>query len=341
MATLEDLIALNDEVALLASAGIPLDSDIVKIGKNRRHELTRINAAVARRVGRGESLVEAVSAEDDSLPELYQNVVEAGLRCGRLPAALEGLCDDSQSLLLLKRRVAMALIYPVLIAALAYGLFVASLLYFLPTLLETYRGLEVPFGPALNLCRELRATLPIWGPIPVVVLLLLIVAWIRGGWQPTFGWTGLLAPLKWLPGIRPLLLDARSATMARLTALLLEHEVPLAESLRLAGGLTGGRRRVSTGATAVDEAVRHAPPLLRWAATLSGPESSGPESSAAERIESFRLAADVYQARVDQRLQQLRRGIPILTLVVLGGGLTLVFVLSVFGPFVQLMQGLM
>lgn len=82
--------------------------------------------------------------------------------------------------------------------------------------------------------------------------------------------------------------------------------------------------------------MRDAPPLLRWAGNWTGQDDS-----VAERAELFRLAADVYQARVDRRLAQLQRGIPVLTLVVLGGGATLLFALSVFSPFVQLMQGVM
>ena len=93
MSTLEDLIALNEEVALLTKTGVPLDPAIAKIGRNRKHEMTRIHATVARRIGRGEPLVDAVAAQDDSLPEVYQNIVAAGLRCGRLPTVLEGLSD--------------------------------------------------------------------------------------------------------------------------------------------------------------------------------------------------------------------------------------------------------
>jgi general secretion pathway protein F len=337
MSTLEEVIALNDEVTLLAQAGIPLDPGMVRIGRNRKHELTRINAAVARRVGRGESLVDAVAAEDDSFPEVYQNIVEAGLRCGRLPALLEGLCDHSQSVVALKRRLAIALIYPILVAALAYGLFVASLLFFLPTLIETYDELAVPFGPALDACRGLRTTLPLWGPIPLLLLTLLIIAWIRSSWHPQIGWTGLLAPLTWLPWMRPVLQDVRSAGTARLTALLLEQGVPLPESLRLASGVAGNRgwQRAVEPATVGEAGSARVSPLLQWAIT----QPAG-EAGSDERVESFRLAADVYEARAERSLRRLRQWVPVFALVFVGGVMTLLYVLSVFGPFLQLVRGL-
>ncbi len=338
MSTLEDVIALNEEVTLLAQAGIPLDPSMVRIGRNRKHELTRINAAVARRVGRGELLVDAVAAEDDSFPEVYQNIVEAGLRCGRLPTLLEGLCDHSQSVVTLKRRMATALIYPVLVATLAYGLFVASLIFFLPRLMETYDELEVPFGPALDICRGLRATLPLWGPLPLVVLALVIIAWIRNSRHPRIGWTGLLTPLTWLPWMRPVLQDGRSAGTARLAALLLDHGVPLPESLRLAAGVTGddGWQRALEPATADKARGSRVSPLLRWAITQ--PAS---EAGANERVESLRLAADVYEARAKRSLRRLRQWVPVFALVFVGGAMTLLYVLSVFGPFLQLLRGLM
>ncbi len=338
MSTLEDVIALNEEVTLLAQAGIPLDPGMVRIGTNRKHELTRINAAVARRVGRGESLVDAVAAEDDSFPSVYQSIVEAGLRCGRLPALLEGLCDYSQSVTSLKRRMATALIYPVLVAAVAYGLFVASLMIFLPKLIETYHELEVPLGPAVDICRSLRATLPLWGPIPLVIFALLVITWIRSRRHPDIGWTGLLQPLSWLPWMRPVLKDVRSASTARLAALLLDHGVPLPESLRLAAGATGDNdwQRALTDPTADKVASAQVLPMLQWAiAPLAG------DAGVHERIDSLRLAADVYEARAERSLRRLRRWVPVFALIFVGGVMTLLYVLSVFGPFIQLLRGLM
>ena len=186
----------------------------------------------------------------------------------------------------------------------------------------------------------LRATLPLWGPIPVVGLAWLCHRLVSR--QPsTDDWLDrVCAPLSWLPWMRPALQDARSAGVARLTALLLEHDVPLAESLRLAAGAAGNRRlrravEPPGDAATSDRRKPSLPPLLEWAIT-----HPSDQAATRERIDSLRLAADVYHTRAEWRLQQLQRWIPVVALVVVGGGVTLLYFLSVFGPFVQLLRGL-
>ena len=77
-------------------------------------------------------------------------------------------------------------------------------------------------------------------------------------------------------------------------------------------------------------------PMLQWAVTQ--PTDKAEDS---ERVESLRLAADVYQARAQRNLQRLRQWVPVFALIFVGGAMTLLYVLSVFGPFLQLLIGLM
>ena len=54
--TLDDFVAWNDQLAALVQAGVPLDFGLGASGADLTESLKRINAAVARRVSRGESL---------------------------------------------------------------------------------------------------------------------------------------------------------------------------------------------------------------------------------------------------------------------------------------------
>src|SRR5204862_8220654 len=88
--TIDQLLALNEEIAALVRAGIPLDRGLLEAGRDVRGRLGRIAGALGRRLGRGESLVEALHAEERAIPPLYRAGVEAGARAGRLPVALDG-----------------------------------------------------------------------------------------------------------------------------------------------------------------------------------------------------------------------------------------------------------
>ena len=89
--TIDQLLALNEEIAALVRAGVPLDRGLLDAGRDVRGQLGRIAGALGRRLGRGESLVAALGAERKAIPPLYRAVVEAGTRAGRLPVALEGM----------------------------------------------------------------------------------------------------------------------------------------------------------------------------------------------------------------------------------------------------------
>ena len=85
--SLEDLVALNDEIAGLVRAGVPLEMGLAGWGRDLPGELGRTASQLGEAVARGESLSESIAAQGDRIPRVYSALVTAGLRSGRLPAA--------------------------------------------------------------------------------------------------------------------------------------------------------------------------------------------------------------------------------------------------------------
>ena len=121
--TLEHLIALNDEIVALTRSGMPLERGLLDLGSDLPGRLRAIALALGERMSRGESLPEALAASGAEVPPVYEAVVEAGLRSGRLPIALEGLSTFARGYLEARRSIGLALWYPLLVLTLAYGLF--------------------------------------------------------------------------------------------------------------------------------------------------------------------------------------------------------------------------
>ena len=121
--SLDQLIALNDEIAALARAGVPLEPALAELGSDMPGRLGAIAATFAERTRRGESLLEILSDQSLQLPPVYRAVVEAGLRTGRLPAALEALAGSIRRVAETRRGVAAAAFYPLLVLVLAWGFF--------------------------------------------------------------------------------------------------------------------------------------------------------------------------------------------------------------------------
>src|SRR5437763_724442 len=139
--SMEQLLALNEEIAALVRAGIPLDRGLLEAGRDVRGRLGRIAGALGRRLGRGESLVEALHAEERAIPPLYRAVVEAGARAGRLPVALEGMARYVRGYAEARTAIGLALWYPLLVLSLAYGLFIGLVWVVVPRFVDAFDSL--------------------------------------------------------------------------------------------------------------------------------------------------------------------------------------------------------
>ena len=328
MASLEELIAFNDEVATLTRAGVPIDVGWSQLSRDPDVASRQINSTLAQRVQNGVPLADALSKQD--FPPIYECVVGAGMRCDRLPAALEALSQYTQSLLNLRQSLRMAFVYPFIICVLAYLLFVVSCLFAAP---DSY--------PLVDIGRE---WLPFWMAIPPVLFIAILWVAIRTNSSRTTWCRGLPWFFRCMPGVSKVIADQRCASLSEVLALLVKHEVPLHEGLRLAAGASGDpklRAAAEQTANAIEQGqvltqdfqpAQQFPPFLRWA--LTSPKETG------DLARTLMLAARTYRNRAERRTKWLRTAIPMLTCVVLAGGVTLLYCLSVFGPLVQLIKDL-
>ncbi len=344
MASFDELIAFNKEVASLSHAGIPIDLGLSQLSSDPDIANRRINEALTERVESGVSLVDAVSDEAQSLPPIYQSVVGAGLRCGRLPAALEALSRYTQPLLDVGHSLRSALIYPLIICGLAYLLFVASCLFVPPESYQQMADLGAGASAVFHVVQTLRDSLPFWAPIPPVLLIVLLLVGFRSNGSRTTWLRGLPRLFSWFPGVSRVTADQRCASLAELLALLVEHEIPLHEALRLAAQASGDHELTSAAAQMANAAeqerspapdadeARQFPPFLRWA--ITSPTEAG------DLVRTLRIASQTYRHRAERRIKWIRTVAPMMTCVVVAGGVTLLYCLSIFVPFVQLMKEL-
>jgi type II secretory pathway component PulF len=152
------------------------------------------------------------------------------------------------------------------------------------------------------------------------------------------------AALLFWPGLRRVQRDSRSAVEADILALLIAHDVPLADAIELAGDAAGdwrtraadariaaALRRGESLAAASSRAGDDAP-VVRW--MLLGGERR--ESLVA----ALRHAATGYQSRATQRAEMVRIWFPFVVTIVVGGGAVLAVGLALFLPFTHMRLGL-
>jgi general secretion pathway protein F len=323
---------------------VPLELGLLGFSRDQPAQLGRINSAIAERMSRGDSLPDAIAAEGDRFPPVYRVVVDAGLKSGRLTAALEAMSRFASELADLRRHVGLALVYPLIVLSLAYGLFVVFLLAIVGRFHDSAVVFDIPMGRALKFLFDLQGTAVYWAWLPPVCLLLFVWWWQARGRVDSLSGAGPQGPLGWIPGVKRIRSNSLHANFAELLALLIEHDVPLPQALELAADATGDAGIQNSAHQAAD-ALRRGddvgraligrggfPPFLRWIVS----QSPGQRSLA----HSLHTAADLYRQRAVDATDWLKLGFPIAAGIVIGGGSALLYSLTVFLPLVDLLENL-
>ena len=344
--TLDQLLALNEEIAALVRAGLPLDRGLLETGRDVRGRLGRIAGVLGRRLNRGEDLAEALEAERRAIPPLYRAVVEAGARAGRLPAALEGMAQyirgvsDARAIDRAGAVVSRAGPRPGVRAVRRAAL---------------PRGAAVPGGLRIAGTGDARAAAmagaapagpkPTGGRSDRSLIAVLLVVWMRSGTTAGLrggSWGGL----RLFPWMGRLLADFEAANFAELLALLLEHQVPYPSALVLAAEAAGAPRLIDGAgrvaeairggapvATAVEAAGRGAfPPMLRW--TLATGQAQGSLGSALHHM------AELYRKRARYRAEQIAVFLPMIFTLGVAGSAVALYAITLFLPLVEILNGL-
>lgn len=337
--TLDELVALNQEIALLVRAGVPLEAGLAMLGEDLPGRLGRLTTKVAERMGRGETLADAVSEEGKSWPQVYRAVVEAGMRSGRLAAALEGITATARRVAEMRRVAGTALVYPIFVVVLAVFLF---WLYVARLSIDLYWA-DAAGGTFASMMTGLRATAHVWGPlVPALIVLAAIVWWVasaRAGFAARRSW-----PLAWIPSVRKLINYGCAATFAEILALLGEHEVPLHDAVGLAATASGDARIGRAGCQIAASLEQGRPLMLAAVEVKNLPEGLGwlrcVGGTQAALTRSARNAAETFRRRAEYQADWVRLMLPVLLTVTVGAGATLAFALAMFVPWTRLMHDL-
>ena len=338
--SLDQFIALNDELAALVRAGVPLERGLAEASRDLQGRLGSMTKELGRRLSEGAGLPEAIEASGGRMPVLYQAVVEAGIRSGRLAEALEGMASMAKGYAEARTAVGMALLYPLIVAGLAYSLGLVFVTRIAPRFVSALRDLGLAPIRALGLLTWLDESLWFWAPIPPVLLGALALRWIWSGRSSAVDLGGSGRLWRLVPMAGSMIASYRAANFAGLLALLTDHRVPLDQAVRLAGDASADRgfRRAAAevaesirrGEVAVDASSKTGPfpPLLGWMLTAGHRQGDLPRA--------LSQLAETYRLRARGRADLLRLALPTVCLLGLGVGAVLVYAMMLFLPLLGL-----
>ncbi len=335
--TLDELIALNEEMAALARAGVPLDRALTDLGRDLGGRLGATASVVAQRLHRGEPLDKILADPKLHFPPIVQAIVQAGVRSGNLPLALERLATTLRRVRETRRLVGLSLMYPVAVLMLAIILFAVMTKYWAQPLFDAFENWRIAEFGLLRGMAQLGEYRWWWAPgILLTILALSGVWWRRSNRVARAQVSGRMAWQWPLPSLARLSKAGRMSAFTELLRLLIQHRVPLPEALVLAANASGdaslaaSARRIAESLhqgqlAPKDEAAKAGiSPILLWLLADQSNEA---------RLESaLKHLSHSYRQEAIQLEQWISIYLPLLFTAVLGGGAVFIYSLTVLGP---------
>lgn len=336
-ATLDDLAALNREMAALVRAGLPLEESLGRFAEDFGHGPGELAARLQQETTKGKSLADAVAAQGDALPPVYRAVVDAGLKSGRLAAALEGFAESAARISDLRRITAQAWAYPLMVIVMAIAMLFMVGALVLPGYEWLELGNRVWMAP-LEVSR--RTALWLMLAAPCVAAVLAVIWWRRSARASAS--LGTQRWVRWIPGAKRAMQLGSQANFAEMLGLLVSCRVPFVDALPLAASASGSEQLRAAAAalqsqlvagqplTAKTDALHGLPPLVRTA-LLAAPH----ERALAPALDQ---AAEVYRERARSWIDHIALTAPIVATLLVGAVVTGAYALLLFQPYVAVLK---
>jgi type II secretion system protein F len=233
-----DLLALTQQLATLAEAGMPLDralSILEELAPNAR--VKTVVADLLHSVRGGSSLSDALAKHHPRpFSRLYINMVRAGEKGGVLEATLRRLAEFQEARHAFAEAIISALIYPVVITTVGAGAIVFLMTFVIPRFATIFAdmGQAIPLPTQILLSTSLAVQSYWW--VGLLVLFGAILAWRI--------WTGTAeGRLQWdrivlrLPMVGTIMIKVETARFTRTLGTMLRSGVPVLGALTVVGDI--------------------------------------------------------------------------------------------------------
>jgi general secretion pathway protein F len=336
-----DVMLLTRQWATLTQSGMPLDQALSAVAEQADSPaVANLVAALRTHVEAGESLPGALARFPRTFSPLYRGLVAAGADSGRLAEVLARLADYLESRHALRQKLTVALIYPVLVTIVAFGVIGVLLVYVVPQVVSVYQQSRqtLPWLTRALIASSdfFRATAWAWIAAAIALPLGVAVASRREGVR-----VRLHAWLLRMPAIGRLVATLDTARFASTLAILAGSGTPLLRALDAAANVIR-MRPLADAARSATALVREGVPLARalkdqrvFPPVLVHLVANGEQTGRLPEM-LVRAAAEL-ERTAENRLAWLAAVLQPALIVVMGA-IVLVLVLAVMLPIVSMNQ---
>ena len=325
------------QLSTMLNSGLPLVQSLDMLSQQIEDAtLKGITKSIKERIEEGVRFADALRDYPQCFDDLYVNLVVAGEEGGLIDAVLVRLAVYIEKSEKLKKKVKSALIYPISIIVVAFGVVLILLLFVIPV----FEGLFSSFGKALpaptqiviNISKIVKA-----GILYMIAALGIGVFLFRKYYKTDRGERQIDALSLKVPLFGNLLKKASVARVTRTLATLLSSGVSILESLSIVARIAGNRLIEESLVTArvaisegrsISEPLKESgifPPMVVQMVQVG--ESTGALDAMLNRV------ADFYEEDVDNMVTDLMSLMEPMIMVFLGivlGGLIIAMYLPIF-----------
>lgn len=336
-----DRVLLTRQLATLVAASLPIEEALQAVAQQSEKQHVRaLVMGIRSRVLEGHSLASSLAQYPKSFNDMYRSTVAAGEQSGHLDRVLENLADYQERQFESRRDVEMAMLYPVVLTLLAFGIVGALMVYVVPDMVGVIENMGQTLPASTRLLIGLSEFVSAyWWLLGLVVVL----AVFAGRWllkQPDFRLAWDRQKLS-LPLLSRISRSSNAARYANTLSILTSSGVPLVEAMNIAADVVSNHwlrrrlrdatQRVSEGASlrVALEGVGYFPPMLLH--MVASGESSGELDTMLDKVARYQ------QAEVQRIVTTLVRMFEPLMLVVMGG-LVMFIVMAILLPILNMNQ---
>jgi len=230
-----DLSLLTRQLATLVKAGLPLEEALLAVSQqSEKPRVQSIMLGVRGKVMEGHTLADGLSEFPKVFPEIYRSTVSAGESSGRLDGVLERLADYTESREVTRQKVMGALLYPIVLSFVCFGIVTMMMVYVVPKVIEVFESSKGKLPLATEILIFVSDFLRNFGIYLVIGIVLAIVGFIYWLRSPDnrrrFHRFQLRVPL-----FGRLVRGLNTARFTRTFSILTASAVPVLEGMRIAG----------------------------------------------------------------------------------------------------------
>ena len=334
-----ELAVITRQFSTLLGAGLTIEEALQGlIEQSGNHRIRSILTAVRSSVMEGVSLSDAIGNFPAAFPSLYRASLHAGEETGRLDLVLDRLADYKENTTALRRRILIALIYPVILTVVAILIVTGLLTYVVPKVVKVFEesGQTLPLlTRGMITISEFLQTWGLW-----LLLAIILGAFIfRLVFRPPAARLVLHRFFLGVPLLGSIVRNLNTSTMARTLAIMSGSGVPLLSAMTASSQVVNNlamrkameRARIDVGeGMSLSKALKKSglfPPLLTQ--MVASGESSG-------RLDEMLEKSALVQENELEARTSIMVGLFEPMMILIMGAIVLVIVLAILLPIFDL-----